>query len=52
VNSAHVVATDDQAFDLIMAVATGQLNEVADIAKEREALVRLPPEADADGGPA
>jgi death-on-curing protein len=49
VNSAYVVATNDQAYDLTMAVATGQLSEVADIAKELEALVRLPaPDGDSD----
>lgn len=41
-NGAYVVATNDQAFDLIVAVASGQLNEVADIAKALSTLVQLP----------
>jgi death-on-curing protein len=48
-NGAHVVATNDEAFELTIAVATGQLNEVADIAKALGPLVRLP---DGDGDPA
>lgn len=44
-NGAYVTATNDQAFDLTIAVASGQLSEVADIAKALSGLVRLP-----DGG--
>lgn len=41
-NGAYMIATNDQAYKLTMAVASGQLNEVSDIAKELSALVRLP----------
>ncbi len=45
-NGAYVIATNDQAFILTMAVAAGRLDEVPDIAKELSALVQLP---DGDG---
>jgi death on curing protein len=41
-NGAYVIGTNDQAFDLTMAVASGQLKEVDDIANALSALVRLP----------
>jgi death-on-curing protein len=40
VNGAHVTATNDEAFELIMSIASGRLTEVSEIAKELAALVR------------
>ncbi|MGH3727905.1 MAG: type II toxin-antitoxin system death-on-curing family toxin [Micromonosporaceae bacterium] len=42
VNGAYVVATNDQAYDLVMAVAAGDLDDVPAIAKALEPLVRVP----------
>ncbi|MGA8112633.1 MAG: type II toxin-antitoxin system death-on-curing family toxin [Actinocatenispora sp.] len=42
INGGYVIASNDEAFDLTMAVAGGQLAEVADIAKALSPLVRLP----------
>lgn len=41
-NGATVTATNDEAYDLTMAVASGELSEVADIAEALAPLVSLP----------
>jgi death on curing protein len=43
-NGAYVIATNDQAYELTMAVASGELTEIPDIAKALTPLVRLPAE--------
>lgn len=45
VNGAYVVASNEQAYQVTMAVASGELDEVTDIAKALEPLVRLPDSA-------